>query len=148
MAYEYSTKITDNCAKAVGVGLAISTKQSVMICNALRRLPIGKAKKLLEDVTQKKVAIAFTKYNKDMAHRPGPMAAGRYPVKACTEILKLLKSAEANAQFKGLSTGNLHIKHVVAQRGPTTGRFGRHGGNAKRTHIELVLEEVKREAKK
>ena len=63
---------------------------------------------------------------------------------------KILKSAEANAQYKGLNSANLFIKHVSAQKGPTTHHYGRHRGRkAKRTHIEIVLEEKKKvEAKK
>lgn len=149
MSYHYSIEITENCAKAVGVSLPISTKQGIMICKTLCRMPVPKAKKLLEEVIAKKKAIAFTRYNMNTGHKAG-MAAGSYPVKACTEILKLLKSAEANAQFKGLSTGNLKVKHAIAQRGPTTYHFGRQRTRAKRTHIELVLEEIKekQEAKK
>jgi large subunit ribosomal protein L22 len=149
MAYQYSIAMGENCAKAVGVSLPISTKQSVMICQTLRRMSVPKAKKLLEDVIARKKAISFTRYNWNTGHKAG-MAAGSYPVTACMQILKLLKSAEANAQFKGLSTGNLKIKSAVAQRGPTTYHFGRQRTRAKRTHVELVLEEVKerQEAKK
>ena len=150
MAYQYSVDITENCAKAVGVSLPISTKQSVMICQALRRLPVPKAKKLLEEVIAKKKPIAFTRFNRNTGHKAG-MAAGSFPVTACFEILRLLKSAEANAQFKGLSTGNLKVKSAVAQRGPTTYHAaGRQRVRAKRTHVELVLEEIKekQEAKK
>ena len=75
------------------------------------------------------------------------MGPGSYPVTACKNILSLLKSAEANAQFKGLSTGNLIIKQASAQKGPSTFHYGRQRTKAKRSHIELVLEEVK-EAKK
>ena len=103
-----------------------------------------KAKKLLEEVIVLKRAIRFTKYNDNMGHQAG-MASGAYPVSTCTHILKILKNAEANAQFKGLSTANLIIKHANAQTGPTTSRMGRKRVQAKRTHIELILEEVKRQ---
>ncbi len=103
-----------------------------------------KAKTLIEEVVALKKAIPFTRYNKDTAHKAG-MAAGKYPQKTCSHILKLLKSAEANAQFKGLSTASLVIKHVSAQQGPAVTRSGRQQRDAKRTHIELVLEEVKKQ---
>lgn len=150
MPYGYTTEITDNCAKAVGTSLPISRKHGVMICQALRGKTLPKAKKLLERVINKKEAIAFTRYNKEMPHRPGNMAAGRYPVKACAHVLTIIKSAEANAQYKGLSTGNLIIKQANAQRGPSTVRYGRRRNDAKRTHIEIVVEEIKKakEAKK
>ena len=142
MAYKYSTEIGENCAKAVGLALDISTKQSVMICDMLRKKPLPKAKILLEQVIKKKHAVPFIRFKRDVGHKPG-IAAGRYPIKACSQILKLLKSAEANAQFKGLSTANLVIRHIIAQKGAKAMRYGRRHRRAKRTHIEIVLEEVK-----
>ena len=144
MSYTYSTNITENCAKAVGLSLAISRKQSTNICKMIRGMNVQKAKKLLEDVAAQKKAVPMTKYNMNTGHKAG-MGPGSYPVSACSQILDLLKSAEANAQFKGLSTGNLVIKHANAQKGPTTHHFGRQRTRAKRTHIELVLEETKKQ---
>ncbi|VVB80922.1 50S ribosomal protein L22 [uncultured archaeon] len=143
MAYSYSTKITENCAKAVGLSLPISLKKSTQVCQAVRGMNVQKAKKLLEDAITLKKAIPFTRYNRNVAHKAG-MAAGRFAVKTCEEILDLLKSAEANAQFKGLSTGNLIIRHASAQKGPTTQKYGRQRTKTKRAHIELVLEEAKK----
>ncbi|MCX6708763.1 MAG: 50S ribosomal protein L22 [Candidatus Woesearchaeota archaeon] len=142
-AYRYSTKITENCAKAVGVSLPISLKKGTMVCQAVRGMNVQKAKKLLEDAINLKKAIPFTRYNHNVAHKAG-MAGGRFAVKTCEEILDLLKSAEANAQFKGLSTGNLIIRHASTQKGPTTQRYGRKRTKTKRAHVEFVLEEVKK----
>ncbi len=148
MAYNYSVQTTENNAKAVGVALPISRKQSTQICKAIRGMNVQKAKKLLEDAADKKVAIPMTKYNRNTGHKAG-MGPGSYPVNACTEILAILKNAEANAQFKGLSTGNLIIKNASAQKGPTVMHAGRQRTKAKRTHIEFILEEMKKtEAKK
>lgn len=144
MAYGYSTKITENSAKAVGLSLPISRKESVNVCNSIRGMNVQKAKKLLQDVIALKKPIAYTVYNADVGHKAG-MAAGRFPVSSCKQILAILKNAEANAQFKGLSTGNLLIKHASAQKGPTAHHFGRQRTKAKRTHIELVVEEVKKQ---
>jgi len=118
-----------------------------MVCQAIRGMQVGKAKKLLEDVVALKKPIAFTRYNMDMGHKHG-IAAGRFPVSACSQILKLLQSVEANAQFKGLSTAGLIVRHASAQKGPTAYHSGRQRTKAKRTHIELVVEEKKQEAKK
>ena len=81
--YKYSTLITDTCAKAVGLSLPVSRKDAIMICKALRYKPLSKAKKLLEEVQKLETAIPFTRYCGDRGHKPG-MAAGRYPIKACT----------------------------------------------------------------
>ncbi len=143
MAYKYSTPIGENCAKAVGVALPISRKQSIMVCKFIRNKSVQFAKKQLSEVMKKKLAVPYTRFNDDIGHKAG-MAAGRYPLKTCTHILALLESAESNAQFKGLSTGDLIIAHISAQKGPDTWRYGRHmRRRAKRTHIEIVLEERK-----
>ncbi len=142
MGYTYSVKTGENMSKAVGIALPISRKESVMVCQAVRGLPVSKAKKLLESVLALKKPIAFTKYHGDMGHKHG-MMAGCFPVSTCRQILMLMKSAEANAQGKGLSTANLIVKHASAQKGPTSYHYGRQRTKAKRTHIELVLEEKK-----
>lgn len=114
-----------------------------MICQSIRGKNIQKAKKMLEETIKLKTPVPYTRYNKDVGHKRG-IAAGRYPVNASKQILKLLKNAEANAQFKGLSTGNLIVKHASTQKGPTSYHYGRQRTRAKRVHIELVLEEVKK----
>jgi large subunit ribosomal protein L22 len=147
MAQGYSIEVTENCAKALGVALPISIKHCMMIINQIRGLNIAKAKIILGDTIKMKKAVPFTKFTNGLGHKPG-MAAGRYPVKACTYILSILKSAEANAQYKGLSTGDLYIKHMSAHQGPGTMRQGRRFRSAKRAHVEVVLEEVKSRGKK
>jgi large subunit ribosomal protein L22 len=142
MAQGYSVEVVENCAKALGIALPISIKHCMMICNQLRGLSVGKAKCILEDTIKLKKPVPFTKFTNGLGHKPG-MAAGRFPVKACTYMLGLLKSAEANAQYKGLSTSDLYVKHISAQQGPGTMRQGRSFRSAKRTHVEIVLEEVK-----
>jgi large subunit ribosomal protein L22 len=114
-----------------------------MVCKFIRNKNVQLAKKHLSEVILKKRAVPFTRFNDDVGHKAG-MAAGRYPVKACQNILALLESAEANAQFKGLSTADLVVLHASAQKGPDSWRYGRHiRRQAKRTHIEIVLEERK-----
>ena len=139
MAYTYSTTMTENSAKAVGISLPISKKESILVCQAIRGKNVQKAKKFLEDVIAIKTPVPYTRYNDNIGHKPG-MCSGRYPVNVCKQVLKILKSAEANAQFKGLSTGNLIIRHASAQKGPTSFRYGRRRSKTKRAHIELVVE--------
>lgn len=142
--YKYSTEITENCAKAIGLALPVSRKDTVMVCRAIRGLPLKKAKILLEGAISLKTPVPFTRYNKERPHRRGPMACGKFPVNSCRHVLYMVKSAEANAQFKGLGTGSLVVKHASAQKGQTTMRFGRRRNLAKRTHVEIVLEERKK----
>ena len=143
MAYRYSFEnyVKDKMARAMGRDLPISIKQSVEICSALRKKDVENAKKILNMAISKKKAIPFKRYNDNVGHKRG-MAAGRYPLKACGHILELLESAESNAGQKGLS--NLVIAHICAHKGAKVWRYGRRSGlKAKRSNVEIVLEEGK-----
>lgn len=146
-SYKYSAKLGENSAKAVGVALPISTKQSIEICSFIRGKKLQDAKKMLEKVSKEEIAVPFKRFTNGLGHKAG-MASGRYPRNASQQILTLLKSAESNAQFKGLSTADLFIKHIIAQKGPNTWRYGRQKRrHAKKTHIELIVEEIKNKEK-
>ena len=150
MVYGYTLQNyeKDQMARAVGMMLPVSFKQSVEVCNFLRNMELQKAKKFLKEVTHKKRAIPYKRFVKGIAHKKN-MSAGRYPIKTCTHILGLLESVEANAQFKGLSTANLVLSHIVAQNAGNHMHYGRQRGTKmKRTHIEVVVSEKKAEARK
>lgn len=151
--YNYAAKgmVTEHTAKAVGVGLPVSTKISVEVCSFIRRKNLEKAKNLLKQAIDKKIAVPFKRFNKNVGHKKGRIAAGRYPEKTCAEILNLLESVEANAQFKGLNTSNLIIKSIIANAASRPWHYGRqHRRRMKRTNIEIIVEEraVKKEEKK
>lgn len=133
---------------AVGRSLPVSTKQCIEICNFIRKKPLQRAKSLLNDVIDMKIAVPFKRFTA-VGHRKGKVGPGRYPIKATKEILTILESVEANAQFKGLSTANLIIIHIAANRASIPWRHGRHRGRkTKRTHVEVVVEEKALEEKK
>lgn len=137
----------EHMARALGVALPVSRKQSIEICNVLRGKSVVEAKKLLDSVIAQKAAIPFRRFNRDMGHKPG-MAMGRYPVKASSEIKRLLESAESNAQFKGLDTAGLVISHLSVQQAPAVWRHGRQRRRQmKRATIELILKESKKQEK-
>jgi len=46
------------------------------------------------------------------------VSRARWPVKSAGYILGLLRNAEANADAKGLDTGNLIIKHIQVNQAP------------------------------
>ena len=128
-------------AKAVLIASPISPKHCIEICNLVRKKPLDSARKILEDVVDMKKPIPFKRFNSDVGHKKG-MGPGRYPVKAAQAILDLMDSVEANAQFKGLNTGNLFIRHISTQRAARPMRFGRQRGLlGKRSTVELVVEE-------
>ena len=132
----------DHIATAKAYNLPISLKKSIEICDFIKYKGLKKAQIILNNVIDKKIAVPFKRYNMDTGHKPG-IAAGRYPKKASSEILKLLNSAEANAENKGLDTEKLVISKLIANKGNKMFHPGRHRGiKMKRTHLEVKLEEA------
>lgn len=146
MPFKYSTKMTEKSACAVGVSLPISTKHSVEVCAALRHKTVEQAKKILEQVIAGKRAIHFGRRFHSVGHKKN-VGAGRFPKKACMEILKIIKSAETNAQYKGLNTAELVISCINAHKSKRM-RYGRRRREGKSTHIEVIVEEKSKEAEK
>ena len=67
---------------------------------------------------------------------------GKYYTNTTRQLLNMLKSAEANAESKGLDTENLHI-HATAHKGFSFFRprgWKRRRERAKVTHLQVVLE--------
>ena len=146
---EYAIKNYDekNMAKARLNDAAVSTKVAIEICNMIRSRKLYTAKRILEEVSEKKRAVPYKRFNKDVGHKVS-IGPGRYPMKASKAILSLLKLAEANAQHKGLGQ-SLIIHHLVANKGADQWHQGRQRRRKmKRSHIEVVLKEVETEVKK
>ena len=122
MANDTKKQGTEHIASAKAVGVPVSTKHSIEISKFLRYKPVSFAKAYLNEVIDLKKAIPFKTFNRDRGHKAG-MAAGRFPEKAAKEFLKLLNSAESNAQFKGLNVSNLKIVKLLANKAaiPMTG---------------------------
>lgn len=135
-------------ARAKGLNLSISTKTSIEICKFLKGKTTAKAKAVLARVITKDQAIPYTRFNWDTGHRAGDMAAGRYPLKASTEILAVLNNVEKNALDKGLSTENLVITHMLANKASSPWHHGRQSRRKmKRTHVEIIVTETEIKAK-
>jgi len=123
----------------------ISTKASVEICSFIRNRELSKAKKLLQQVLNKKIAVPYKRYNRDVGHKPGKIASGRYPEKATKEILKLLNLAQTNAENKGLDGENLVITEIVANKGYQQAHYGRKRSRSfKRTHVNVFVKEIEK----
>ncbi len=148
--YKYSAIINEHRARAVGLLMPISTKQGIEICSLIRGKNLQKAREILNEVIDMKRPIPFKRFTEGAGHKHG-IGPGKYPVKACREILKLVNLVEANAQHKGLDTSSLWIIHICAKKGPKSWHYGRQSRIAmKRTHVEIVVEEkeIKKEKKK
>jgi large subunit ribosomal protein L22 len=140
----------DKTAIASGRDLRISPKATREICHYLKGMRLNKAKEVLNQVIELKTPIPYHRHKKKVAHRKGSMGfdAGRFPKKAATQILKLLDTVEANAEFKGLFLDRLKIIHIASQRGRIIRNyipraFGRSSPYFNRlTHVEIAVEEI------
>jgi large subunit ribosomal protein L22 len=141
MAKEQNPKI-GHVAKARTVSAPISTKHTVEICHHIRYKSTTQAKFELEEAIALRTAIPFRKFNKDLGHKAG-MGPGRYPIKAASIILQLVKSAEANAQDVGLDISSLKISKAIANKAAVQATGGRRRATGKRTHVELEVIEFK-----
>jgi len=139
--YTFRAYNQEYMARAIGMALPISFKQSVEICRFIGNKNVNDAKKMLQNVVEKKSAIPFKRYNWDLGHKK-KIGPARYPEKASKEFIKLIENVEANAQFRGLNTSNLVIAHVSAHKAGKAWHFGRKSRRRmKRTNVEIIVEE-------
>lgn len=137
----------EHMARASFLGIPVSFKQAVELCSYIRGRSVKRAKTILTQVIAKKQPVPYRRYKKDIPHKT-KIGVGRYPVKAATNMLDLIESAEANAQFKGLNTSDMVVSHLCANKSQKAWHHGRKRGlKMKRTNIEIVLEEKSKEDK-
>nr|AJS12441.1 50S ribosomal protein L22P [uncultured archaeon] len=129
-------------ATATGRSLEMSYKVGAMLCRFLRGKKLVRAKRDLEAVVSLKLAVPFPRFNSSIGHTPTTAGPGKYPIKAATQILMLLKSAEANATNKGM-TGDLMVSAISANKAGSFTRPGRQSRRkAKRAHVWVTLTEI------
>lgn len=142
-------KQTDaHTARVSGRDMPVSTKQAIEISKFIRGRYVKESIDLLGQVAEKKIAVPFRRFNRDMGHKPG-MAAGRYPEKSTKAFIKLLNSLQANAENKGLDTEFLRITTIIPNRASISWHFGRfRRRKMRRTNIEIIAEEAEESQKK
>jgi large subunit ribosomal protein L22 len=139
----------EKTVKASGREVRVSHKSAREICKTIKGMTLARAKQYLRDVMNKRRAVPFRRFKKKAGHRHGleKAYAGRYPLKASKQILKVLEGAEANAEYKGLDTDRLRIIHASAYPGMKIKRYTprAHGRTSPKfqilCHIEIALEE-------
>jgi large subunit ribosomal protein L22 len=139
----------DRTALASSRDLRISPKAAREICAYIKGRRLSEAKQILEEVIEMRRPVPFKRHNKEIPHRRGVPGfyAGRYPVKAAREILRILDQVEANAEFKGLPVDKLKIIHLMAHRGRQIRKyipraFGRSSPYFDMlTHVEVAVKE-------
>jgi large subunit ribosomal protein L22 len=144
--YTFEAKGTDEVARARAIEMPMSPKKTYEVLNAIRGLPLERAKSLLEDVLDEKKAIPFRRYNQEVAHKRGT-GPGRYPIKVCKSVLQVLQNAEANAEYEGIDTEALVVLVASCARGRIrkANMPRAHGRatawNEQTTNVEIVLAE-------
>ena len=146
--YTYRDEPGVSVARARGLEIPMSPKKTYEVLNAIRGLPLDRARQVLEDAVAMKKAIPFRRYNQETAHKRG-VGPGRYPVKVAKNVLKLLQNAEENAEYDSLDTDALFVKVAACSRGRIrTANMPRAQGratqwNEQTTNVEIVLAERK-----
>ncbi|KAL5229540.1 hypothetical protein ABZP36_028316 [Zizania latifolia] len=146
-------------AKAMGRDLRVHFKNTRETAFALRKLPLVKAKRYLEDVIAHKQAIPFRRYCRGVGRTAQAKSRqsngqGRWPAKSAHFILDLLKNAESNADVKGLDVDNLYVSHIQVNQAQKQRRrtYRAHGRinpyMSSPCHIELILSEKEEPVKK
>jgi large subunit ribosomal protein L22 len=123
MATYYSTVPADpaKTARAYGRNLDCSPKSGRNVAKAILGMPVGRAKEFLEEVAAVKTPVPFRVRYRKIHHRRGTgFGPGKYPVGVAKAFLKVLTSAEANAEYKGLEKDRLVITHASAYQGTVT----------------------------
>lgn len=139
----------EHTATAKMSNVPISTKQSVEICSAIRGKSLEKAKAFLLRVIEQEEAVPYKRFKMNVAHKPGRIAAGRYPRKSATYILNLINSVVSNAEDKGLDKEKLYIQTIMANKASEGYRPGRFRGiKARNTHLKIIVTEWEIEEKK
>ncbi|KAK3040849.1 hypothetical protein RJ639_029193, partial [Escallonia herrerae] len=134
------------------VSISLILQNTRETAHAIRKLPLTKAKRYLEDVLVHKQAIPFTRFCRGVgrtaqAKNRHSNGQGRWPVKSAKFILDLLKNAESNAEVKGLDVDTLYISHIQVNQAQKQRRrtYRAHGRinpyMASPCHIELILSE-------
>ena len=119
MSTRYAT-VSDpaSTARAYGRDLPCSPKAGRNVAIAIKGMPVARAKQFLEEVVELKTPVPFRVRNRKIHHRRGTgFGPGKYPKKTAACFLKVLESAEANAEYKGLDKERLVITHVSAYQG-------------------------------
>ena len=125
-----------------GLSLQISPKHSYAICDMIRNKTPDKGIEMLESVLLKKKAVPMN--NREVPHRKGNIMAGRYPINAAKEFIKLLKQLKANALVNNIE--NPVITLAMANRASRP--FKRGGVRAKRTNVNLEVKDKNKLNKK
>merc|ERR1712107_534425 len=138
-------------AKARGTNLRVHFKNTRETAQAIKKMPLNRAKTYLKNVIAKKEIIPFRRFmggvGRHAQAKVHGTSQGRWPKKSAEFLLHMLKNAESNAEYKGLYADHLVIDHIQVNRAPKMRRrtYRAHGRinpyMSSPCHIELSLVE-------
>jgi large subunit ribosomal protein L22 len=148
MTYRYSVQPDpEKTAIASARDVMVKPKHVVNVCKAIKGMKLEQAKTYLEAVQNLEAAVRYVRYKRKVSHRRGKLGPGQFPEKAAGRVLQVVKSAEANAEYKGLDPEKMFVAHAAMQKSsPIKGSMPRAQGratpwNTSTCHIEVVLQE-------
>merc|ERR1712058_57622 len=138
-------------AKARGSNLRVHFKNTRETAQAIKSMPLHRASKYLKNVIAHKEIVPFRRFmggvGRHAQAKVHGTAQGRWPLKSAEFLLRLLKNAESNAEYKGLDADHLVVEHIQVNRAPKTRRrtYRAHGRinpyMSSPCHIEVCLVE-------
>jgi len=146
MGYTQKTD-PETTSRALGVEISASPKHCREVCKMLVGKKVEDAKKYLKGVIELKTPVPYTRFKMFLNPKP-KVGPGRYPKKAAQAILRVIESAQSNAEYKGLEADNMKVKVAAAHRGRIEKSYmpraqGRSTPwNEQTTNIEIILEEI------
>lgn len=147
MGYTQQTD-PETTSRALGKEISVSPKHCREVCKEIVGMKVEDAKKWLKEVIELKRPVPYTRFKMYLNPKRG-VGPGRYPRKAAKAILRVIESAQSNAEYKGLDAENMRIKVAAAHRGRIEKSYmpraqGRSTPwNEQTTNIEIILEETK-----
>lgn len=126
-------------AVAKGFDMPLSKKHCMYICSFIKGKKIDNAIKKLEEVRLLKRAVP---YKGEIPHRRGRMMSGRYPVKASTYFINMLKALKGNVLVNGMDLDKTRITFASANWASLPSKRG--GARFKRSHVTLKATEAKK----
>ncbi len=137
----------ETTSRAYGREIGVSPKHCREVCKMLKGKKVEDAKKYLKGVIDLETAVPYTRFKMFLSPKP-KVGPARYPKKAAKAILRVLESAQSNAEYKGLDADSMRVMVAAAHRGRIEKAYmqraqGRSTAwNEQTTNIEIVLEEV------
>ena len=147
----YSAQFKDETkiAKARVEDVDASFKDLIAVCDNIRLRRTDIAVDMLEKASKGLIPLRYWKHCTKMGHRHELKGQkGRYPKKAAGIVLKVLKSAIANARAKGLGEDRLIVAHAAANKQHIYGRLQPKGLRKRHDYetarVELAVTELAR----